>query len=130
MNIIRLDKNGNSARVTVHNGVAYFTGHVSREPYPTLKEQTAAVLARYDELFALFGMKKENILMLNAYFQDISKVSEFFEVYDQWIEGVYPAGLTVEAPCITPSKLVEICFIVAVDEESVQRMKEMVESAS
>jgi len=119
MKIIRLDKNGNSARVTIHNGVAYFTGHVSREPYPTLKEQTAAVLARYDELFAQFGMKKENILMLNAYFRDISKISEFFEVYDKWIEGVYPAGLTVEAPCITESKLVEICFIVAVDEEAI-----------
>ena len=57
MDIIRLDKNGNSARVAIHNGVAYFTGHVSREPLPTLKEQTAAVLARYDELFEQFGMK-------------------------------------------------------------------------
>lgn len=118
--IKRIDPCGSSARVTVHNGVAYFTGHVSKEPYPTLKEQTAAVLARYDELFAQFGMKKENILMLNAYFRDISKISEFFEVYDPWIGDVHPAGLTVQAECITETKLVEICFIVAVDEEELK----------
>lgn len=115
-NIKRIDPSGSSARVAIHNGVAYFTGHVSREAYPTLKEQTAAVLARYDELFAQFGMKKENIIMLNAYFRDISKVSEFFEVYDPWIGDVHPAGLTVQAPCISEDRLVEICFIVAVDE--------------
>lgn len=119
-NIKRIDPNGSSARVVVHNGVAYFTGHVSREGYPTLKEQTAAVLARYDELFGMFGMKKENILMLNAYFRDISKISEFFEEYDKWIGDVHPAGLTVQAPCITDDRLVEICFIVAVDEDELK----------
>lgn len=118
--IKRIDCAGSSARVAIHNGVAYFTGHVSKEPYPTLKEQTAAVLARYDELFEQFGMRKENIIMLNAYFRDIKQISEFFEVYDKWIEGVYPAGLTVEAPCITDSRLVEICFIVAVDEDELK----------
>lgn len=103
------------SRVTIHNGVAYFSGHVSREPLPTLREQTRAVLARYDELFGLFGMKKENILFMNAYFRNISQIKEFQEEFALWIGDKEPAGVTVQAPCITPTKLVEISFIVAVD---------------
>lgn len=110
-----LVKRPDGGRLAIHNKVAYFTGHVSKEPYPTLKEQTKAVLARYDELFEQFGLKKENIIMMNAYFRDISKISEFFEEYDAWRGDIAPAGVTVEAPCITKTKLVEISFIVAVE---------------
>ena len=64
-------------RLAIHNKVAYFAGHVSKEPYPTIEEQTQALCDRYDELFAQFGLKKENIIMFNAYFRDISMAKPF-----------------------------------------------------
>ena len=73
-------------RLAIHNKVAYFAGHVSKEPYPTIEEQTQALCDRYDELFAQFGLKKENIIMFNAYFRDISMAKPFLGVLEQWLQ--------------------------------------------
>lgn len=115
MEIKRLDVGPGSARVVIHDHVAYFTGHVSRENYPTLREQTQALVERYDELFAQFGMKKEHILMFNGYFADLSKLGEFFEVFNPWVGQDAPAGVTVEVSAIGDGRLVELALIVAVD---------------
>ena len=103
-------------RLTIHNKVAYFAGHVSKEPYPTIEEQTQALCDRYDELFAQFGLKKENIIMFNAYFRDISMAKPFLGVLEQWLgKENMPPGVTVQAECITETKLVELAMIVAVE---------------
>ena len=103
-------------RLTIHNKVAYFAGHVSKEPYPTIEEQTQALCDRYDELFAQFGLKKENIIMFNAYFRDISMAKPFLGVLEQWLgKDNMPPGVTVQAVCITETKLVVLAMIVAVE---------------
>ena len=53
---------GRHSRVVFSHGFAFFTGHVAPKP-KTLREQTEALLKRYDELFAQFGLKKKNILL-------------------------------------------------------------------
>ena len=83
--------------MVIHNGVAYFTGPCLAFA-PTLREQTEGVCKRYDELFAQYGMKKENILMANAYIKDMSKFSEYDEVFKAWVGTDHaPAGVAVQA---------------------------------
>lgn len=102
-------------RLSIHNNVVYFAGHVSKVPYPTIEEQTQALCDRYDELFAQFGLQKENIIMFNAYFRDISMAKAFLGVMENWLgKDNMPPGVTVQAACITETKLVELALIVAV----------------
>ena len=76
---------------------------------------------RYDELFAQYGMKKENILMANAYIKDMSKFSEYDEVFKAWVGTDHaPAGVAVQAQpdqtsALGDNILVELALIVAVD---------------
>ena len=117
MEIIRLDPGLGHSRVVIHNHVAYFTDHVANKALglTTLKDQTAALLARFDELFGQFGMKKENILLMTAYLRDISKLDEFDEAWKPWAgQETPPAAIAVEAP---PAEdyLVAISMQVAVD---------------
>ena len=111
LKIDRIDSNKGASRIVKYNGIAYFTGHSARPGFKTLKEQTAAVLARYDELFAQHGLKKENIIVMNAYLADIKMIDE------AWIDGVYaPAGVAVEAKPMGENNLLELQFNVAYDE--------------
>lgn len=122
MSIKRYDINKGSSRLVVHNGVAYFTGHASPR-YQTLREQTAGVCRRYDELFAQFGLKKENIIMMNAYLKDINELPEFDEEWNKWVgEEHAPAGVAVQASPVQNSAMgdnirLELALIVAVDED-------------
>ncbi|MCI8441011.1 MAG: hypothetical protein HFG27_00570 [Provencibacterium sp.] len=116
MEIKRFDKRPGCSRLVIHNHVAYFTGHSARPEFKTMKEQTRAVCERYDELFAQFGLKKENIIMMNAYLKDISMIGDFKEVYEEWLAGeVAPAGVAVQAPPSGEGNLLELQFIMAVD---------------
>lgn len=116
MEIQRIDKNPGCSRVVIHNHVAYFTGHVAAGRQPTLREQTAAVCARYDELFARFGMKKENILMANCFLKNIKDFKEYSDVFNAWTGAENPpAGCCVQAELEEPDLLLELALIVAVD---------------
>lgn len=116
MEVKRLDPNGTISRCVVHNGVVYFTGHSARPGYKTMREQTAAVLKRYDEIFAQFGLKKSNILMVNSYLADISMADEYEEVWQAWIgTDNPPAGVSVGAKLARPENLLELAMIVAAE---------------
>ena len=101
MEIIRYDATLGHARVVIHNHVAYFTDHVARKELglTTVKDQTAAILERFDELFERFGMRKEHILLMTAYLRDISKLSEFDDSWHAWIgDKDVPAAIAIQAP--------------------------------
>ena len=116
MEIKRFDLRPGCARLVIHNHVAYFTGHVAAGRQATLREQTAAVCARYDELFAQFGMKKENILMANCYLKNIQDSAEYQEIFNAWTGAEHPpAGCCVQAELEDPAFLLELSLIVAVD---------------
>ncbi len=115
--IQRFDTAHGLDRLVVHNGVAWFTGHSARPGYSTLEEQTQAVVNRYDELFAQFGLKKKNILSFNAYLTDIENIEEFNRVFYPWLEkdGCSAAGVCVEAKPAGKDNLLELQLMVAVD---------------
>ena len=102
-------------RVVIHEGLAYFTGHRARPGNPTLKDQTKALLARYDELFQIYHLKKENLVCMFSYFNDISQYEDFAAQYQAWLpEGKAPADISVQASAMGETEL-ELQFIVAVD---------------
>ncbi len=111
--IQRIDCVPGMARIVKYNGVAYFTGHSARPGYKTLREQTVAVLERYDELFKIYNLSKENILVMNAYVADIKMIDEFNEELKKWLGDVYPAGVAVEAKPMGDDNLLELQFFVA-----------------
>lgn len=100
-------------RVVKHNGLAYFTGHRARPGNVTLEDQTKALLARYDELFSIYGLKKDNLVAMFSYFNDIGGYEDFARHYAQWLpEGKAPANISVQAPSMGINEL-ELQFIVA-----------------
>lgn len=102
-------------RVVKHNGIAYFTGHRARPGNPTLEDQTKALLSRYDELFGIYGLKKDNLIAMFSYFNDIGGYDDFEKHYKAWLpEGKAPAGISVQAPSMGENEL-ELQFIVAVE---------------
>ena len=116
-NIERIDVVPGMARFVKYNGLAYFTGHSARPEFKTMEEQATAVLARYDELFELNGLKKENIVLMNAYVADIDLVGVFNKAFAKWCGNtVAPAGVAVEAKPMSDGNLLEVQFYVACDE--------------
>lgn len=114
--IKRIDVKADSSRVAAYQNIAWFTGHVSAKKEDTLKAQTASVLARYDELFALHGMKKENVLHCTAYVRDIAELPGFYESWNAWVDRENPpAVLCAGAPTGEAAYLLELSFLVAVE---------------
>ena len=63
MSITRAEPNGKRlSHVVVHNGVAYVTGQVAADRSADVAGQTRQVLARIDELLAVAGTDRSNIL--------------------------------------------------------------------
>lgn len=116
MELKRFDCRPGCARAVIHNHVAYFTGHVAAGRQPTLREQTAAVCSRYDQLFEELQLKKENILMANCYLKNVGDAAEYHEVFDAWTGAeTPPAGCCVQAELEDPELLIELALIVAVE---------------
>lgn len=115
--IKRYDVVPGMSRLVVYNGLGYFIGHSAKPGLETLEEQTATVLARYDELFERFGLKKENLVMMNAYLRDISRIAEFDKALAPWRDAENPpAGAIVQAIPSGENNQLELQFIVAVDD--------------
>ena len=115
---------GGASRVVFSGNLAWFTGHAAPQ-FPTLAQQTAGVLRRYDELFAQFGLKKENILYAICFLKNADDEEDFKQEYFKWIApGCDPAGFTVTGVPIQHSPvgdnvLIELQFIVATEENAV-----------
>lgn len=98
MEIKHYDVGRRSSRVTEHNGVLYFTGHVAAGKQETIEEQTAAVLERLEGLLKDFGSDKNHILFAAIYLSNYDDFDRMNSVWDTWIdEGHAPARLCVEA---------------------------------
>ena len=102
-----------SSRVTEHNGILYFTGHVAAGKQPTIQEQTQALLKRLEGLLVDYGSDKNHILSASIYLQNMDDADGMNSVWDKWIdEGNAPARLCVQAR-IADGYLLEISLIAA-----------------
>ena len=102
------------SRATVHNGVIYFSGHVSSKKGAPIKEQTEDLLRRYEELFKKHGTDKSHLLMVTIYISDMALKDEMNEVYNAWTTpGRAPARVCVEAT-IPEGYLLEMSVVAAI----------------
>lgn len=95
MSVVRYDLWSGCARVAEHNGMAFFTGHVSGKQPPSMKAQAEEILDRYTDLIQKFGYRKENLVAANAYASDITKADEFHEAMKAWCDPDHMPTCTV-----------------------------------
>ena len=115
--IVRRDVAPGMSRVVEYNGLAWFTGHSARPGFATLKEQTQAVLSRYDELLEKFGYKKENLVMAYGFVRDIEQYEQFEEPMKAWRDAEHPpAGVLVQAIPSGENNQLELQLIVSLDD--------------
>ncbi|MDL2219266.1 RidA family protein [Ruminococcaceae bacterium OttesenSCG-928-O06] len=94
--IERFETGSTMSRVVLRDGLLYFSGHVAGGQQPTIKEQTTALLARYDELFEQYGTDKSRLVSATIYIADMNLKAEMNEVWDAWM----PAGCAPVRVCV------------------------------
>ncbi|MGG7165403.1 RidA family protein [Clostridium ihumii] len=113
MTIERFEGTGRMSRCVINNGTIYLCGQTSGEG--NMKEQTAGVLKKIEELLEKYGSDKKHILSTTIYVKDMAMFSEMNEIWDAWvIDGFEPARACVEAKMAREEILVEMSVIAAV----------------
>jgi len=113
MEIKRDEGAGRMSRAVVHNNTVYLCGQTHAEG--DVKEQTAEVLKKIEDLLNKYGSDKNHILSANIYLRDMKDFADMNSVWDAWIEdGNEPARACVEARMARESLLVEITIVAAV----------------
>ncbi len=111
--IQRIDPHNGMSRASVHNGVIYFGGHVAGGKQPTIYEQTKALLARYDELFALHGTDKDHLIMVTIYLTDMTLKPEMQRAWLEWVSMDNPPTRMCVAAGLEEGYLLEMTVIAA-----------------
>ena len=113
MSIQRFEGNGRMSNVVINNNVMYLSGQVCAEG--DIKEQTAGVLEKVENLLNKYGSDKEHILSVTIYLKDMKNFADMNSVYDAWtVNGYEPARACVEAKMAREQLLVEMSVVAAV----------------
>lgn len=105
------------SRIVIHNDTIYLCGQVCKDTTtePHIREQTASMLEKVDELLLQAGSDREHILSATIYIRDMKDFAIMNEVWDAWVPaGHAPARACVEAHMARPELLVEVSVIAAV----------------
>ena len=115
MEIQRFEGTGRMSRAVVHNNTIYLCGQVHADG--DIKEQTAGVLAKVEDLLHKYGSDKRHILSVTIYVKDMNDFAGMNAVWDDWIEnGFEPARACVEAKMARECLLVEMSVVAAIKE--------------
>lgn len=108
---------------TVHNGLAYISGHVGFKPgttepiAPDIESQTRETLRLIDEALAQAGTNKSRLIVMKVYLAEVQRdFGAMNKVFAKWIEDHRMARTTVGATLAKPGLLIEIDGIAATDE--------------
>ena len=113
MSIQRYEGNGRMSKAVVFNNTIYLCGQTCGEG--DIKEQTAGVLAKIEDLLNQYGSDKEHILSITVYVKDMKDFADMNSVYDAWVvDGHEPARACVEAIMAREQLLVEMSVVAAV----------------
>ena len=113
MSIQRYEGNGRMSKAVVFNNTIYLCGQTCGEG--DIKEQTAGVLAKIEDLLNQYGSDKEHILSITVYVKDMKDFADMNSVYDAWVvDGHEPARACVEAKMAIEQLLVEMSVVAAV----------------
>jgi len=112
--IERIETKKRMSRIVKHNGTIYLCGQVCKDAEQGIKEQTASMLEKVDDLLEQAGSDRKHILSATIYIKDMQYFAEMNEVWDNWVpEGCAPARACVEASMARKVLLVEISVIAA-----------------
>ncbi|MGF1757700.1 RidA family protein [Photobacterium sagamiensis] len=112
--IERLETKQRMSRIVKHNGTIYLCGQVCKDATQGIKEQTATMLEKVEDLLEQAGSDKEHMLSATIYIKDMKDFAEMNEVWDNWVpEGHAPARACVEASMARDVLLVEISVVAA-----------------
>jgi enamine deaminase RidA (YjgF/YER057c/UK114 family) len=116
MTIRRIDPGVRMSQAVVHGNTVYLAGQVASEAKGApVRDQTAAILKRIDDLLAQAGTDKTKILSTTIWLADMATFAEMNSVWDKWVSpGNTPARATVEAKLAAPEYVVEIAVIAAI----------------
>ena len=113
MAIQRFENNGRMSKAVIFNNTLYLCGQTCDAG--DIKEQTATVLAKVEDLLNKYGSDKENILSITIYVKDMKDFADMNAVYDAWVaKGHEPARACVEAKMARENLLVEMSVVAAV----------------
>lgn len=114
--IKRIDPNKGMSRAVEFNGLIHFGGHVAAGKQPSMYEQSKALFARYDELFALHNTDKHHLVSAIIYIADMKQKSEMQRAWAEWIDpDKGPSRVCVEV-VLEDGYLLEVSVIAAVKE--------------
>ncbi|PSW04471.1 RidA family protein [Photobacterium lipolyticum] len=112
--IERLETGARMSRIVKHNGTIYLCGQVCKDATQGIKEQTATMLEKVEDLLEQAGSDKEHMLSATIYIKDMKDFAAMNEVWDNWVpEGHAPARACVEASMARDVLLVEISVVAA-----------------
>lgn len=112
--IERQETGARMSRIVKHNGTIYLCGQVCKDATQGIKEQTATMLEKVEDLLEQAGSDKKHILSATIYIKEMKYFAEMNEVWDNWLpEGHAPARACVEASMARDVLLVEISVVAA-----------------
>lgn len=101
--------------MAVHGGVAYLAGQVPSDATAPVSAQVAQVLQQIDDLLALAGSDRGQILMATVYLPDLADYDAMNLVWENWLKDVQaPPRATVQARLANAAWKVEIVVTAAV----------------
>ena len=111
-----LDPEG--AKPIISGGTAFgnlvFLKGVAADPAGDISEQTRQVLRQIDELLALAGTDKANILSAQVWLADMRMFRQHNLAWNEWVDATNPpVRACVEARLFAPGLLVEIMVVAA-----------------
>ncbi|TVT57038.1 MAG: RidA family protein [Azoarcus sp. PHD] len=109
MTIERHRSNQRMSQVVASDSMVFLAGQVAKDATTDIAGQTAQILAQIEELLALAGTDKSNLLSANIWLPDIREFQSMNAVWDAWIDGANPpVRACVEARLARPELKVEI----------------------
>lgn len=112
--IERIESTERMSRIVKHNQVVYLCGQTAAAAGPDVKSQTAACLAKVDDLLNKAGSSRDHLLSVTIYLRDMKDFPAMNEVWDAWISTVSkPARACVEARMASADILVELSVVAA-----------------
>ena len=112
MQIKRYDSHGRASRVVEHNDVLYFEIHVAaaaKDKQMNMREQAAALLARYDDLLMQFGSNKRQVIRADIFIRDTSMLDDFNAEWEKWVEDGYQPARSTSTGMTAPE-----CYLVGI----------------
>jgi enamine deaminase RidA (YjgF/YER057c/UK114 family) len=110
--IERFDIGARISRAVGYRDLVFLAGQASPEPAGDAAGQTAAVLAKIDDLLARAGSAKARILFAQVHLADMAHFEAMNSAWVAWLPaGAPPARTVVEATLPRPEFLVEITVV-------------------